>query len=158
MAQKLNYLKVPGHYSSKLFLLLSYLLIYPLFKIKRYQQLIEEGMDYLFLLKFNLLKIVRFRRNTLAVLYIKYHNELPPIIEQLSRGIIEQEVNMHNFNEIEAEIEALQELFDSNIHYNQKLTSKYKQMLDLSWQEYTNVIQSYQSYYVKAIKTINHFP
>jgi hypothetical protein len=132
MAQTFKHLKVPGHYCDKLRLLLSYLLIYPLFKKKRYQQLVQEAINYLLLLKFNLLKIVRYRQNTLSVLYIKYHEQLPTIIEKLSKNIIEQEVSSNNFNDIEFEIEALQEVFDSNIHYNPKLTKKYKEMLDLS--------------------------
>jgi hypothetical protein len=60
---------------------------------------------------------------------VKYHKILPTIVEELSRNIIEQEVNSYNFNDMEMEIEGIQQLVESNIDYNHDVASEYNKML-----------------------------
>jgi hypothetical protein len=91
--------------------------------------MIHETIEHLALLRHNLLRIVRYRQNSIAVLYIKHHATIPKIVDELSKSIIEQEINLYTFNNVELEIEGVLQLINSTIGYNRDIALEYEQML-----------------------------
>jgi hypothetical protein len=75
------------------------------------------------------MKLVRFRQNSIAVVYIKYHKTLPPVIEGLCRDIIGQEITIYNFKNIELEIEGIMQLVDSNQDCDREMATEFLHIL-----------------------------
>jgi hypothetical protein len=96
---------------------------------RKYENYIERIVESLTLLRFNLIKLVRFRQNSIAIIYIKYHKRLPPVIESLCRDIIEQEITIYNFKNIELEIEGIMQLVDSNPACDREIAIEFIHML-----------------------------
>jgi hypothetical protein len=90
---------------------------------------VQQTIESLAVLRHNLLKIVRHRQNSIAVLYIKYHKVLPKIVDELSAGVIEQEINQYTFNNVELEIEGILQLINSNVNYNHQMALEYNRIL-----------------------------
>jgi beta-mannanase len=120
--------------------------------------LVQQTVESLALLRHNLLHIVRYRQNSVAVLYVKYHKIMPKIIDDLSTTLIEQDINFYTFNNVELEIEGVLQLINSNVDYNQQMASEYNRILTWSEQEYNNVIQAYHSHYSKIVMTMRKAP
>jgi hypothetical protein len=72
---------------------------------------------------------VRYRQNSIAVLYVKYHKIVPKIVDELSASVIEQEINEYTFNNVELEIEGILQLINSDVHYNHQMASEYNRVL-----------------------------
>jgi hypothetical protein len=134
------------------------MLIYPIFRRRRYEILVQQTIESLALLRHNLLKIVRYRQNFIAILYLKYHKIMPKIVDELSVSIIEQHINPYTFNNIELEIEGVLQLMNSNVNYNHQMALEYNRVLSWSEQEYNNVIQAYHSHYAKIVMKMKMFP
>ncbi|MDR3257838.1 MAG: hypothetical protein LBT17_03485 [Mycoplasmataceae bacterium] len=147
MDKQYNIWKVPGFHWEKFLFILSCFLIYPIFLKRTYERYIERIVESLTLLQFNLMKLVRFRQNSIAVVYIKYHKTLPPVIEGLCRDIIGQEITIYNFKNIELEIEGIMQLVDSNQDCDREMATEFLHILTWSEQEFNNVMQSYNSHF-----------
>lgn len=158
MLTKYSIWKTNGHSREKFLFLLSCLLLYPIFYKRRFEALAGQSIESFTLLRRNLLKIVRYRQNSVAVLYLKYHKVMPKIINELSANIIEQDINYYTFNNIELEIEGLVQLMNSNLDYNHQMTLEYTRLLTWSEQEYNNVTQAYHSHYAKIMMKMRKFP
>jgi hypothetical protein len=129
MSRKYSIWKINGFYREKIYFLLSCLLIYPIFRRHHYEIFAQQSIEGLALLRHNLLRIVRYRQNSIAVLYIKYHKIMPKIVNELSVSVMEEEVNIFTFSKVEFEIEGILQLIDSSINYNHQMFSEYYRVL-----------------------------
>jgi aminoglycoside phosphotransferase family enzyme len=100
-----------------------------MFRISHYQRMVNNAIETMRLLRNNLLKIVRYRQNSIAVLHIKYHKLIPKILEELSRSVIEYHINSYNFNDLELEIESILQLINSDVNFDHQIASQYNKIL-----------------------------
>ncbi|MDR1991638.1 MAG: hypothetical protein LBP70_02835 [Mycoplasmataceae bacterium] len=158
MQKKITVWQIEGHRREKILLGFSFILIYPMFRISHYQRMVNNAIETMRLLRNNLLKIVRYRQNSIAVLHIKYHKLIPKILEELSRSVIEYHINSYNFNDLELEIESILQLINSDVNFDHQIASQYNKILAWTEEEYNNVVQAYYYHYSKIIAKTKRFP
>ncbi|GHU33456.1 hypothetical protein FACS1894166_08960 [Bacilli bacterium] len=126
--------------------------------MKRMEAYTENLIHSLTVYRFNLLKLVKFRQNNIAILYIKYHKSMPKEIQSLCAQIIESDINYYNMNLIELEIEGVHHLVRTTVNSRDKVEQDFDNLLYLSEREYNSITQAYYSFYSHGSKTLNRAP
>jgi hypothetical protein len=126
--------------------------------MKRIEKYTADLINTLTAYRFNLLKLVKFRKNSIAVLYIKHHKSMPKEVREMCDKIIESDVNYYNMNFIELEIEGVHNLIRTTISSRSSLEQDFDNTLYLSEREHNNVTQAYYSFYAHAFHTLNKTP
>ncbi|GHU47719.1 hypothetical protein FACS1894218_2730 [Bacilli bacterium] len=123
--------------------------------MKNHQQYTENLIHTLTTYRFNLLKLVKFRQNSLAVLYIKYQKNMTPKMCEMCDQIIETDINYHNMNLVELLIEDIHHQVSNNSLSRNDMEADFDRILHLSEREYNNVTQAYYSFYSHGFKMLN---
>jgi L-cysteine desulfidase len=144
--------------NNKFGVILSFLLIYPIFGLAKHQKEITSSMEILSKHRENLLEVVLRRKELLNAFYHKYKNKFKVNVNKICKELLRRNVVVYNVNMVELEIEGLLHLIQDNPNINKDVAKYLNDNFLPSEKEFNSLVHTYNSIYQTVLMNNRHYP
>lgn len=151
--------KQKGCLKQKILYSLSYLMIYPFWRAKEHNKIINDNLELMHQFRNCIFESIKTRQSKVNVFKNAHKSELKQNQIDLCDVIINEQISFDNMIWIELEIEGLMNLIYSNKkHLSGLLFKQLRDELYPSELEVTNLIQAYTTFYITIVARNKKFP